>query len=176
MWIKSQLNDDGIELLWQVRTRRVGGEVHVYDSNGDMESATPCNEFAYGDPMKSAGVIPLNDSFVEFCGAERFEEFANAVMRHSAYMLAGGYGETPEEIVSWFSDFSDTDRPYIGNGEYKFIEDCDPFNDIKGLIGTVYMSEENTLNVLIGVRKQEFSVPLIDDNDVISFMVSTIPI
>jgi len=174
MWVKTQLVDDGIALLWQVRTRVIKGILNTYDANGEIESSVPIHRATYGPPMRIAGTIPLNDEFVEYCGMDMFEDFGNAVMRHAACLLACGHGDRPEDIVEWFTDLSEGE--FIQAGNYKFIQDSPPFNDIGGLLCTVYMNDDNDLVASVEVSDDKFDVLLNTPKLMISFMISTKPV
>ena len=173
MWVKAELNDDGIELFWQVRTAVIDGNLCCYDANGNLDSSAPRHRAVYPEPMRSAGIIPVDDSFVEFCGQDRFDDFVYAIMRHSANMIARGYGEDPEQVVSWYSNIRELE--FLEDVSFKIVDSVEPFSDMNGLKCKVSMNDENILVACIMVNDDFFEVPMDDDNILISFIISSVP-
>lgn len=174
VWIRSELTDEGVELFWQVRTRVDGNKVLVYDANGNIEKEMERHKAAYPPSMKSAGIIPIDDDFVEFCGEGKYEDAVWAVMRHSAHMVAAGYGETPEHIVDLMSKI--WERDFINGVSYKFEKGCPPFEDLVGLEGVVEIGDDDSVKLTVRALGEDYSVPIETDNDLVSFMVSSVPI
>ncbi|MBN2258104.1 MAG: hypothetical protein JW704_09795 [Anaerolineaceae bacterium] len=174
MWVRAVLRDDGIELLWQVRTKVSGSNLLIFDANGAVEASTPRERAVYPESMRSAGLIPLDDAFVEFCGVENFSDAVIAVMRHAAYMLACGYGDTPEEIVEWFSDLKEV--KFMDGTSYKIISERDEFRGLIGVKGVVYKDEDDVHVLHAMVMEEEFQIPLIDNKILISFIIATVPV
>lgn len=173
MWVKSVLLESGIELFWQIRTKVVGSEMISYDYNGSVLSSQPINRVVYPEPMKSAGTVPLDDSFVEFCGVDKFDSMIQAIMRHLVGMLVSGYGDTPEEIVSWYRNLSELN--FIVGSDFKFVEENEPFLDLLGLT-CVVEEVDGEITARISVAEHIFDVPLIDNETIVSFILSTVPV
>ena len=174
LWAKANLVDSGIELFWQVRTKVSGKNLLVFDINGSVESSIPRERAIYPEHWRSAGIIPVDDDFVEFCGIDRFDETIAAVMRHATYMLAGGYGDEPEDIIEWFTDMRE--KKFLSGTAYKFIKDCDPFVDLVGIKGVVNIGDDDKFVLKTMVRDTTFDMILDSDKVLTSFMVATVPV
>lgn len=173
MWVKSQLTNDGIELFWQARTRVHNGQLSVYDANGQVESSRPRARAVYPDPMTSSGIIPLDDKFVDFFGAENFDDIVGAIMKHVAHLVACGYGESPEEVIEWFLNVKELS--FVDGINYRFKNPIDPFIDLDGLACFVERGESGFLiNVKVG--DHDHVVPIEGGKMLISFIISTIPV
>lgn len=174
MWVKARLIDEGIELLWQVRTRVNCGNFILYDANGNIESSQSVGKIHYPDFMKSAGIVKIDDDFIEFCGIKFFNDMVASVMRHMVAMVIVGYGDSPEDIVEWYSDISGL--KFLTGTRFKFDYECDPFIDMVGLIGFVDINDDGEYFVNVNVNNDYFCIPL-DCNDVlVSFIISTTPV
>lgn len=172
MWIKSKLNDTGIELLWQARTRVIADKIIVYDANGSVDYEMDRARAVYPDLFKSAGVIPIDDSFVELCGNESYENALYAVMKHAAHMLAEGYGDDPEDIVRLLSDINSAN--FMNGVTYKFENGISPFENLDGIIGEISIDDNDLVQLKIRSTGEEYGIK-ISDKDLIPFIISTIP-
>ena len=168
-----------LQLLWQARFEREGREVRVLDANGDVESVHDVTEIDYGDPYRSAGGIKFTNELVEFCGVEMFPKFTVALMKHSAALLAGGYGETPEDIVEGFNK----QQFFIFGGEYIFVgEGMEPFVGLTGNLTNICEVENTTkpgefsLMVDIQVNEDHFHHTVEGNDQIVAFLCSTIPV
>jgi hypothetical protein len=143
----------------------------VLDANGDIESEVDITKVDYGNSYRSAGVINITNELVKFCEVVNFPQFIVALMKHSALLLAGGYGEEPEDIVAGFNAFE-----FLVRGcEYEFVEDgMDPFVGLEKQKAT--MLEDEELVVRIKVNEDEFDQPLNDKSLIVAFLCSTIPV
>jgi hypothetical protein len=152
----------------------VKGRVCVIDANGDVESSFPRERAIYPKTMRRAGLIPVDDAFVEFSCLENFEDMLEAIMRHSSYMIACGYGDYPEEVVGWFESIAEAE--FMNGTSYRFIEEYAPFENMLGVRCTVFENEEDDLIVVAKVREKEFEFRIKDDKSLASFILSTIPV
>lgn len=173
MWVKSQIVDNGIELLWQVRTQVCGDKILVYDANGVVDYEMDKAKAVYPASMRSAGTILIDDAFVEFCGEDRYEDALYAIMRHAAHMLAEGYGDSPEEIVNLLSDIKSAD--FMNGVSYKFEKGLPPFEYLEGLMGKISIDENDWVQLKIHSTYEEYGVQ-ISAKDLIPFIISTIPV
>lgn len=179
LWVKAVRTPTEIGLFWQPRFEFEGHEVRVIDANGDIESVTDVATMDYGDPYRSAGSINLTNELVEFCGVDKFPQFIVALMKHSANLLAGGYGETPEDIVEGFNR-----QDFCGcGGDYIFVgEGMKPFVGLEG--NSAWFREvenstkpgEFTSMVDIEVNGEHFDHVVDGNSDVVAFLCSTIPV
>ena len=172
--MKAERTDDEIRVLWLPRYEYSNGYVSTINANGEVESRVLASRVRYEKGYRDAGSIPIDDALVEFCGVAFFDRFIYAVMVHATRLVAGGWGETPSEVVGWFKDFEQ--KNYI-NGEYKFISPgTDPFVGLEGCAFKIDHTDEDVMVVRIAVREAEFSVELADSKTVTAFLLSTIPI
>lgn len=178
LWIKAEVVESGIELSWQVRTKISNGRLCVLDANGDVKLAIPRERAIYPETMRSAGIIPVDDAFVEFSCLDRFERMLEAVMRHATYMIACGYGDSPQEVVGWFEKIAEA--KFVNGTSYRFIEEHDPFVDLLGVECVVYEDEDEDgevdLVVVADVRDKKFEFRIDSDKSLVSFILATIPI
>lgn len=173
MWVKAELEDSGINLQWQVRSAVHDGLLCLYDANGNVESTAPRASAVYPDAMRSAGIINIDDAFVEFCGEELFEDMVAAVMRHSSYLLALGYGERPDDIVDWFNDIAELH--FIDGVSFRILDGVGEFAGMDGVACTMEKNPEGIFVASMMVRDSIFKVPIEDDDTLILFLISTIP-
>jgi len=174
MWVKAVLVDEGIELWWQVRTKVVANALHVYDANGVVERKVPMHRGAYPDPMRKAGLIPIDDAFLAFCGEELFEDAVAAVMRHAATMVAEGYGETPEQICEYFHNMNELN--FLDGVSYRVDRDHGIFRDMTGVTGTVLKDGDGKAILTVSVGDSEYDCPIDGPEDVVSLLIATVPI
>lgn len=172
LWVKARLVDSGIELLWQVRTSISHGKLISYDFNGNVESLCDINIARYENVMKSAGIVPIYDDFVSFCGVDKFDIFVESIMNHMVNMAISGYGEDPGEIIDWYSNISE--MKFMDGTRFKFYRDCEPFCDMYGLMCDVSVIGDK-YEAVVDIRDNKVNI-LISDKDLISFIISTIPV
>lgn len=166
-------------MLWQVRFKTENGIVYTIDANGEVESEAPAGRVEYGDPYRSAGDIIFDNELVEFCGVEKFPRFVVALMKHAANLFAGGYGEEPTDIVEGFNR-----REFLIPGaRYIFIgEGHEPFVGLSGQYAEVCEVEnagkpgEQSLMVVIEVNEDRFEHTIVGDDQIVAFLLSTIPV
>lgn len=179
LWVKALRTPTGISLLWQPRYQMENGKVQTLDANGDVESEDAPGYVEYGDPYRSAGEITFNNELVEFCGVEAFPQFTVALMKHCAALFAGGYGEKPEDIVAGFNELD-----FLGAGaEYIFVGDgVEPFVGMAGNHAWVREVENSTkpdeqsLMVDIQVNEDHFHHTIEENDQIVAFLCSTIPV
>lgn len=170
MLVKSELVEDGVEVFWQVRTRVIGEKVVVYDGNGNVIREMDRARAIYPPSMMSAGVIPIGDDFVSFCGEDRYEDTVWAVMRHAAHMVAAGYGESPEHVVELLSDLRGAN--FINGVSYR-LENCvDQLAGCDGLPVFAYINEEDKCRMIMSVSGEEYEE---DIPDLVAFLISSTP-
>jgi len=95
-------------------------------------------------------------------------------MRHVAEMVAVGYGDSPEEVVEWYNNFSD--MSFLSGTSFKFVYSMDPFLDMVGLTCSVADDEENGMVANIIVDDEEFEVALDSRELLLSFVICTCPV
>ena len=174
MWVKAVLLENGIELFWQVKTSFINGNLISYDANGSIETSSPIGIARYFDSMRSAGIVNIDDDFVEFCGVERFTDMVISIMRHMVNMVTSGYGDKPEDIVEWYSNISEL--KFLSGTRFRFDSECEPFIDMVGLIGFVDNDENGNYIVDINVKNNKFRIPLDSYKVLVSFIISTTPV
>lgn len=174
MWVKAILLENGIELFWQVRTAFINGNLISYDANGAIETSNPVGMARYFDSMKSAGIVNIDDDFVDFCGIEYFNDMIVSIMRHMVNMVTSGYGDKPEDIVEWYSNISEL--KFLSGTRFRFDSECEPFIGMVGLIGFVDIDEDDNYIVNINVRNEKFVIPLDSNKILVSFIISTTPV
>lgn len=167
-------------MLWQPRYLTENGIVKTIDANGEVESESPVGRVDYGDPYRNAGEIKFSYELVEFCGVERFPRFIVALMKHSAALVAGGYGETPEDIVEGFNRLD-----FFGAGaEYQFVgPGVEPFVGLEGNSawvrdGVQDQTKPDEVHRMVEVKVNEDSFhDVLEENDkIVAFLCSTIPV
>lgn len=169
-----ELTDEGIEVFWQVKTRIHEDMLQVYDANGDLDYEVRRSRAVYPAPMRSAGVVLIEDAFVDLCGDVKYEDAIWAFMYHAVHMISLGYGDTPEHVVSLFSDIGSAE---FANGvSYRFVDGVRPFDELDGLCGFVNIDDNGTVLLSIDSLGEEYTTEIEIEKDLISFMVSSIPI
>lgn len=119
LWVKAERDPLGIHVYWQVRSDTVGGWFMEYDAQGEVMSRVPITAAVYSDPWKLAGTIEPSNAIVEVAGLQDFDWFQFGMMRHAAELIALGWGDDPEDVMSWFDDPSE--GFWIREGEYKLV-------------------------------------------------------
>jgi hypothetical protein len=152
----------------------VGNNLVTYDANGSVRSSCPRERAVYPATMECAGLIRVDDDFLAFCGEENWEEFLSAVMRHSARMLALGYGDDPEDIVSMFNDLAE--KEYMVGSRYIFVGEHGDFRGLFGRECLVDRMEDGDMLVAHMNIGNGMDVFIDNDNMAVSLMISTDPI
>ena len=178
--MKAARYENRIQVEWQPRYEVQDSHLCTIDANGDLESRVPVGEGRYDvDPYRVAGEIPITDAMVEFAGLEAFEDFVYGVMRHVTFLIVGGCGDSPEEVVGWFQNFggvSVIDVPYIVIGDYRVVgPDREPFVGLFHKVISVDYGEE-FVEASIKVVESQFDFLLDSKETITSFLISTIPI
>jgi len=148
--------------------------VTVFDFNGDVKETVHGSEIDWGDEWRLAGSIPLVDEMVVMSGLQHFDEFANSLMRHAVRLLTCGYGETPEEVIEWFSNFGE--RKFVVEDEYCITRSHGEFQDLQNHYIVVDRKDDGSLIGTINIRGVEFEFDLNDSEVFTSFVVATTPI
>lgn len=181
LWVRAVLLEGQIRVEWQPRYVYNKGYLDTIDANGDVERHVPIfGSHHEQNPYRLAGVIPITNEMIRFCGVQNFEKFVYGIMRHVASMIVHGYGEDPEEVVSWFNDFKEQVSdfiPYLVDGKYKIVGPAmEPFSG--SLIGKVIslIYKDGKLESSIEVAENKFVFPLDNNQIITSFIIATIPI
>lgn len=178
-WAMACLSEDGIDINWQPRTRRIGTSVVSLDINGDVFEASTVDKHNPLGVIK-AGTIPVGDEFVSMCGSDMFNSFLSSIAMHAVNMVTLGYGDTVEEIVELFSCL----RPFnFANGVSYVFCDTDAYldnedNQFSGLVGTraTVSVNGNVCTAIIEMGDGVHEVPLKDDKSKVDFILNTRPV
>jgi hypothetical protein len=175
LWIKGFRTDEKIEIFWQPRFKVEGGKAYLIDANGEVESCVNAAEVQWGDLWRLAGTIPLIDEMVKLAGIKDFESFVYGLMRHCVELIARGFGEEPEEVVSWFvEDFSEF--KFVAESDYKITSPHGEFMDLDNEVVTVSRGEENKLFAEIVIGRTGYEFEINEPKMLVSFIISTIPV
>ena len=179
LWVKAERDAKGVHVFWQVRTTVVGGCLVEYDANGDESRRRPMQGIEYPDPWKLAGTVEPSAEIVEVAGLQDFDWFQFGLMRHAAELIALGYGDDPEEVLTWFEDV--TKGEWIREGEYRIAgPERKPFTGLKP--ARLYLDdrlgvEDPVLSgtVLVGDTDEfPFEFPL--EEALAAFTISAVPV
>jgi hypothetical protein len=174
LWVKARRADDAIEVFWKPRYVCERGTVTVFDFNGEVEDKVHASEINWGDEWRTAGEIKLVDEMAVMAGVEHFEEFVFSLMRHAAKLMTCGYGDSPEEVLNWFSDFGE--RKFVVEDQYLVTGSHGEFTEMKGNRVFVERDEQGRLMARMLVREAEFEIDLNDSDVLASFIIATTPI
>lgn len=174
LWVKGVRTQDAIEVFWKPRFRYERGVVTVFDFNGEIEREGPASRVKWGEEWRSAGVIELVDEMVVMSGLEHFEAFVNALTRHVVRLLVCGYGDSPGEVIGWFSDFSE--REFVVEGNYIVVGEHGEFDGLTGARVLVERSHSGSLLGAIAIRESEFGFDLDDSKLFTSFVIAALPV
>lgn len=152
----------------------IGDNLVVYDANGVATSSTPRHRAEYPPSMQSAGTIPIGAEFLEFAGEEYFEELVGAVMRHVTNMVAAGYGDTPEEVVEWFSPINEL--KFLDGSSYVFVKELPPYEGLMGIKCLAKIDKNGSFKVEAMVSGNVFDLAIEGRKDLISFIICTKPV
>lgn len=177
-WFKAQVIDEGIELFWQPRITKVGNNMVVLDANGEVMSSCSVVNVSEVPRLTSAGVIPVDDVFLETCG-DLFDSFVDAVAFHSVHMVALGYGDNVEDIVDLFSDLKSF---AFMNGVSYVLGRCNlggyyenPFEGLFGRKATIHV-DGNKFMAIIEVGDGIYEVELDSDKMKVDFLINSMPV
>jgi hypothetical protein len=177
-WFKSAIVDEGIELFWQPRIKKSGNNIVVINDNGDVFSSCPIASASNIPALTSAGIIPIDDVFLEVCG-DLFDSFVRAVAFHSVHMVALGYGDSTDDIVDLFSDLKSFS---FMNGVSYILRRCDfgiykdnPFDGLFGRKATIHV-DGNKFMAIIEVGEGIYEVELDTDKMKVDFLINSMPI
>jgi hypothetical protein len=177
-WFKAAIVDEGIELFWQPRIKKIGNNMVVINDNGEMLSSCPiCNVIDVPD-LTSVGIIPIDNVFLEICG-DLFDAFVKSIAFHSVHMVALGYGDNTEDIVDLFSDLKSF---YFMNGVSYILRRCEldiyeenPFECLFGRKVVIHV-DGNKFMAIIEVGDGIHEVELDSDKMKVDFLINSIPI
>ena len=172
MWVRATRTEESILLEWQIRTVHDAGRVRTLDANGDVVSDVRTPHARWGTTWHLAGSVPLDDAFVEWSGVPLFDACAAGAMQHMAAALAAGYGETPEEIVSWFSDMASGDW-LIEGAQYRIVRDVPPVEGLVGSVGTLALDADGNPILTLHVGERAYPVGLEDPATLRAFLCSS---
>lgn len=175
LWVKSVWDKERgvIILCWQTRYRIVDGRVEYIDENGEVFDRERVG-FARFDanPWNKVDTLKLDTpEFVEMARG-RMKDVINAVMRHQCMMLALGFGDSAEDVGSWFECL--TKRAYIGETSYWIENGCGDFHGCDGMKLHVHADEDDKISATLSVEGGE-SVELESIESEIDFLISTVP-
>lgn len=173
--MKALRGDDAIEIFWQPRYKYEEGKAYIIDAQGEIESVVNIASVKYGASWRSAGIILVDDSLVEFCGLENFDFFVYALMRHSVNLIAGGWGETPEEVVGWFKGLGNLD--FLLDIDYQISDPVlEPFLGLQQCKVEVETSSDGGRVGKVIVKEDKFLFDLEDREVLIPFLISVVPV
>lgn len=171
LWVKGVRSELGIDIFWKPRFEYERGRIKRYDFNGDVESECNVASVEWGDEWVHAGTIELVDEMVELSGIKDFDSLSDGLMRHAVNLITCGYGDSPEEVIDWFSDFDSL--KFIVDGEYRIIGS---HGDIEELTGYhVNVNRDDGLVAVANIMGAEFEFDLRDNSIITSFIIATIP-
>ena len=174
LWVRGVITPECIEISWKPRFQYEGGTVSVLDFNGDIESVVHASEVEWGDEWRLAGEVKLIDEMAVMAGLENFDRFVFGLTRQIVHLIVCGYGETPEEVIGWASDF--VNREFIVEGEYRVVDGHGDFEGLDGNRVLIEILENNLIVAKVFVREAEFEFNIDDESKFGSFVISTIPV
>jgi len=174
LWVKGIRDEVAIEIFWKPVFQYEKSVVTVLDFNGDVEKTIPAGEIEWGEEWRSLGRIELVDEMVVMSGLEHFEEFAFGLMRQGVRLLTCGYGEVPEDVLAWFSDFGE--RNFVVEDEYQVIRSHGEFQELEGCRIRVSRADDGSLTGKLAVGDAEFEFNLNDSDVFTSFVIATVPV
>ena len=173
LWVKGVLTETEIEIHWKPRFHYEQSVVTVYDYNGEVEAEIPASQVKWGEEWRLAGEIELVDAMVEIAGLENFEDFTFAILKHAVRLITCGYGDSPAEVIGWFSDLRELD---FVSERYLVVREHGVFEDMKDVFITVEEIEDKGVwKITLDVNDVEFEIDLKDDSNLTSFVISAIP-
>ena len=184
LWVKAERGVIGVSVFWQSRSRVVGSDLVELDAQGEVMSSTPLAYARYADYWNLAGTISPSEHIIEIAGLQDFDWFQFGMMRHAAELIALGWGDEPEDVMSWFDD--PREGHWIREGAYRV---CGPERKpLTGLDGATLVFDDRmtasdeewnkrvvTGRVSVGHADEfPFEFPLADV--LASITISTVPI
>ena len=181
LWVKGEIiesDDDGfgINIYWQRRHVTKGNKVHTIDENGQVDGEYSIYDFRWFDEWELSGTIEIIDEMVEFCGIQNFDKFLQSYMKHAVDLIACGYGESSKDVVEWFNSFDTENIVFIVDGEYLFVNSHGIFSDFIGRRCSVFFNDDRKMVVKISVNHADFDVIVDNNDDLLSFLLSTKPV
>lgn len=177
-WFKSSIMDEGIELFWQPRVKKSGNNMVVVGDNGNIVSSCSIENVSHIDSLVSAGIIPIDDVFLDICG-NLFDSFVSSIAFHSVNMVALGYGDSTEDIVDLFSDLESF---LFMNGVSYVLRRCgfgiydeNPFEGLFGRKATIHV-DGNKFMAIIEVGEGIYEVELNSDKEKVDFLINSVPV
>jgi len=164
----------GIDLLWQVRTRIEKNSLCILDFNGEVIETMSRKNAIYPPVFSSAGQVPVNDSFVEFCGAERLEETISAVMRHMVRFAVLGIGDDLSSIVEWYKDMQGAS--YLDGKSFKIERGIGVFEGLDGAICNTGIDNEGNAKCEVVVSNTGFDLDVGCDKTIVDLFLSSMPV
>lgn len=119
LWVKSLREGNDVAVYVQPCTRVRDGQFERLDANGEVKSAVSVKLMSYDSPWELCGKIPIEDSWLKYCPLLDFDKFVYGIERHVAHLIALGFGDTPEEVVGWFSELSEAE--FVMEADYEVV-------------------------------------------------------
>lgn len=183
LWVKGERDARGVHIYFQPRTRVEAGCLVELDANGEEVDRQPMLGASYPEPWRLVGTLEPTATIVEVAGLQDFDWFQFGVLRHAVRLIAGGWGDDPEEVMGWFADLRDGD--WIRGGQYRLVgPERGPFRDLGGVRLLVddrfeATEEERARRVLTGMAQvgvaDEFPFEFPLDEVLAAFTIATVP-
>lgn len=174
MWVAAKIEESGIEIYWQRRSIIENGKIFYLDYNGEIDSTVVYANSEDASNMVLAGEIPLSDDIVDMFGDKRLDEIIHAMCVHAVELIINGYGDSPGDVIGWFSDLSE--MRFIVDGNYIVKNGRGVFEGMDSVIFNVVgdESEDNNVNCNATVAETSFEFK-IDDSNRLDFLLSCVP-
>lgn len=186
LWVKAEIDINSINVYWQKRYKFSGNNVFVINAQGNICEEIDVSEIDYDSWVQFGKISIINDYLFELCDISNFDLLLFGLMRHVCLLTVLGYGETPDEVASWFDDFDKceficTDKYIVSNGCVGLFEGLE--NTTVFVENVITDTETETENEDIDVFKCKivvtkdsiFEVDLDDSKKIGDFIISTIP-
>lgn len=157
LWVKAVEDkiENVIRVYWQTRHVLKNKNVYEIGSNGTPNGMLSAQSSMMERSWVECGVIQLDQPcLMQFAKQPAvFIELKQGIMRHVVDLIALGWGETPEEVISWFSDlksldwFQDQQRYVAQRGKYAEFDSIEVVSRYK---------DEVVVAVYVGSQRFEF--------------------
>lgn len=177
LWVKAELRGDTIGVFVQERTQVREGRFEKLNPNGDVASSSSIVHMVYDEPYLQCGTIRVENTWLEECSVMDLDKLIYGVQRHVVRMIAGGWGDTPDEVVTWFNELME--GHFIAPAEYEVVG---PEHGIfEGLLGNRIRfnereAEDETVTGSIEGFGTSYTFEYEPREIVVPLLISTIPI
>lgn len=171
LWVKAELDVNSINVYWQKRYKFSGNSVFMINSQGNICEEIDVSEIGYDSWVQFGKISTINDYLFELCDISNFDLLLFGLMRHVCLLTVLGYGETPDEVASWFDDFSKCEFIYAD----KYIVSNGCVGLFEGLENTTVLVDDFPKCKIVVTKDSVFDVELDDSKKIGDFIISTIP-